>query len=330
LKGEENVSYVMGCWSDDGENATIYISKDYEQPLISALQNFKNKVPLTKEDEMVLLALWHELTHLRTKDVFKFFVQFSVPERLLLETITEFIARHTYDEFFEILRPNTKPNYQKELIEEALGYNRSVRRFRYVLQRFKINEKEAVKELESILFEDCQNIRKRLIDWLRTKADLSEIESDIIIYDVVNLRISDEEFQKEVREYYKISKRQKNAGFPADIETIYDHGLTEEERLQWFGGGSFYPKSKEEYLQRLKRYEDPKSILNSIWHDLFILYFMRGDWAKAKEYLTKIDDKKARWLIVFMAAGGDVLTDPEWTKKARDYFSDVCEVWENF
>jgi CDP-glycerol glycerophosphotransferase (TagB/SpsB family) len=114
-----------------------------------------------------------------------------------------------------------------------------------------------------------------------------------------------------------------------EIETIYDHGLTEEERLQWFEPEIFYPKTKEEYLQRLReRYRNPKSLLNRIWKDLFILYFQRGDWAKAKEYLTRIEDRKMRWLIVFMITGADVLTDPEWTKKARDYFRDVCEVWE--
>ncbi|MFZ8784972.1 hypothetical protein [Thermocrinis sp.] len=123
---------------------------------------------------------------------------------------------------------------------------------------------------------------------------------------------------------------EKNKTLPADIETIYDHGLTEEERLQWFKHEYFYPKTKEEYLQRLKRYKNPRTILNSIWHDLFTLYFNRGDWAKAKEYLTRIDDKKLRWLIVFMITGADVLTDPEWTFKARDYFRDVCEVWRIF
>jgi len=128
----------------------------------------------------------------------------------------------------------------------------------------------------------------------------------------------------------KSAKDEKNEGFPADIETIYDHGLTEEERLQWFGSEYLYPASKEDYLQRLKRYEDPKSMLNHIWEDLFILYFRRGDWAKAKEYLTKIDDKKLRWAIVFFATGADVLTDLEWTQKARDYFRDVCEVWPIF
>jgi hypothetical protein len=125
-------------------------------------------------------------------------------------------------------------------------------------------------------------------------------------------------------------KDEKNEGFPVDndIETIYDHGLTEEERQKWFGGGSFYPKSKEEYLQRLKRYK-PKSILNSIWHDLFTLYFRRGDWAKAKEYLMKIDDKRLRCLIVYMAAGGDIIIDREWREKVDEYFKDIWEEFEN-
>jgi len=125
----------------------------------------------------------------------------------------------------------------------------------------------------------------------------------------------------------KSLKGANNDAIPDEIETIYDHGLTEEERLQWFGPEIFYPKTKEEYLQRLReRYRNPKSILISIWEDLFTLYLNRGDWAKAKEYLTRIEDRKMRWLIVFMITGADVLTDQ--TEKARDYFRDVCEVWE--
>jgi len=126
----------------------------------------------------------------------------------------------------------------------------------------------------------------------------------------------------------KSLKGANNDAIPDEIETIYDHGLTEEERLQWFGPEIFYPKTKEEYLQRLReRYRNSKSILISIWKDLFTLYFKRGDWAKAKEYLTRIEDRKMRWLIVFMATGADVVTDPEWTEKARNYFRDVCELW---
>ena len=124
----------------------------------------------------------------------------------------------------------------------------------------------------------------------------------------------------------KSLKGANNDAIPDEIETIYDHGLTDEERLQWFGPEIFYPKTKQEYLQRLReRYRNHKSILISIWEDLFTLYFQRGDWAKAKEYLTRIEDRKMRWLIVFMITGADVLTDQ--TEKARDYFRDVCEVW---
>ncbi len=120
--------------------------------------------------------------------------------------------------------------------------------------------------------------------------------------------------------------RSANSELMDEIETIYDHGLTEEER-QWFLPEIFYPKTKEEYLQRLReRYKNPKSLLSRIWEDLFILYLNRGDWAKAKEYLTRIEDRKMRWLIVFMITGADVLTDQ--TEKARDYFRDVCEVWD--
>jgi len=126
----------------------------------------------------------------------------------------------------------------------------------------------------------------------------------------------------------KSLKGEKNEGFPVDndIETIYDHGLTEEER-QWFGDEYFYPASKEEYLQRLKRWEDSKSMLYRIWKDLFYLYFNRGDWAKAKEYLMKIDDKRLRCLIVYTAAGGDIIIDREWRKKVDEYFKDI---WEEF
>ena len=126
----------------------------------------------------------------------------------------------------------------------------------------------------------------------------------------------------------KSVKDEKNEGFPVDndIETIYDHGLTEEER-QWFGPEYFYPPSKEEYLQRLKRYKNPQAMLNHIWRDLFILYFRREDWAKAKEYLMKIDDKRLRCLIVYMAAGGDIIIDREWRKKVDEYFKDI---WEEF
>jgi hypothetical protein len=45
--------------------------------------------------------------------------------------------------------------------------------------------------------------------WLKTKADLLAFESDDIIHNIVNLRISDEEFQMEVEEYYERRKKRR-------------------------------------------------------------------------------------------------------------------------
>jgi hypothetical protein len=113
-----------------------------------------------------------------------------------------------------------------------------------------------------------------------------------------------------------------------EIETIYDHGLTEEER-QWFGPDIFYPKTKEEYLQRLReRYKNPKNLLSQIWEDLFTLFFWRGDWVKAKEYLTRIEEKNLRWYIVFAITGANAPPDMELAERARNYFRDVCETPE--
>jgi SPP1 gp7 family putative phage head morphogenesis protein len=132
VKVVEHKRYMMACIGYSDRTGTIFINKKYKAPLISALQSFKNKAQLTKEDESMLLALWHELTHLRTKDLFTF--KPNDLEKNMIETITEFIARHSYDEFFRMLRPKAKPNYQKELIKDSLAYRTYVGRFRYALQ----------------------------------------------------------------------------------------------------------------------------------------------------------------------------------------------------
>jgi hypothetical protein len=205
VKVVEHKRYMMACIGYSDRTGTIFINKKYKAPLISALQSFKNKAQLTKEDESMLLALWHELTHLRTKDLFTF--KPNDLEKNMIETITEFIARHSYDEFFRMLRPKARPNYQKELIKDSLAYRTYVGRFRYALQTFKINEKEGVEELKGILFEDSRNIHRRLVNWLSTKTNLPETPSGNIIWDMVNDRTSDEEFQKEVKEYAKRGRK---------------------------------------------------------------------------------------------------------------------------
>ena len=201
---EKTIDYVMASVGHADQTGTVFVNKRYEGALIAALQSLKNKIRLTKGDEEMLEALWHEFTHLRTKDLFRVSRFFDASKLNLMETLTELVARHTYDKFLNMLRPGTMPNYQKEIIEGGPVYQPFIRRFRYVLQKFEINEKEAIKELEVILFEGVENLITRLADWLGTKADLPKSDRYIILDSIVDLKnISDQKFQKEVEEYAK-------------------------------------------------------------------------------------------------------------------------------
>jgi hypothetical protein len=205
---KEGANYNMACVGYSDRTGTIFINKKYEGMLITALQNLRNKVPLTIEDEKILSTLWHEFTHLRTINLFKTLRHFTDYHRWLMETLTEFIARHTYDRFLSMLRPGIKPNHLREVIEDGMGYQAFIERFRFLLKTFRINEKEAVKELEAILFEKVDNISVRLVEWLGTKIDISEPARYNILADVVELdKVNFKDFKKEVKRLYESAKR---------------------------------------------------------------------------------------------------------------------------
>jgi hypothetical protein len=214
----EHLDYIMACRASRDGSVNMLINKEYENALISALQKLKNKDPLTKADEVMLETLWHEFIHLRTKNLFKVIWDLCDDHRRLTEMLTELVARHTYDRFLNMLRPGTKLNYQKEIIEVNVGYQGFIERFRYLLRKFEINEEEAVKELEYVLIEGVQDdITRWLADWLGKKVELLEvIERYNILDDLVKLeKVSYKEFKKEVDRLYEVVKRrqqQRNPG----------------------------------------------------------------------------------------------------------------------
>jgi len=100
------------------------------------------------------------------------------------------------------------------------------------------------------------------------------------------------------------------------IETVYDHNLTDEEREK-LG----FSLTEEEY----RRFTSE----NTAFADLFRLYFHRGGWAKAKEYLKRIKDENYKRDIFLIALGGCLIFSEEerrWRKKADKYFWDAFEV----
>jgi len=102
---------------------------------------------------------------------------------------------------------------------------------------------------------------------------------------------------------------------PKPKETVYDHNLTDKER-ELLGVGD----NREDYLKGLSE--------DSALADLFRLYFHRGDWAKAKEYLKRIKDENYKRDIFVLALGGCLIyskEQAEWRRKASEYFRDAFE-----
>lgn len=102
---------------------------------------------------------------------------------------------------------------------------------------------------------------------------------------------------------------------PKPKETVYDHNLTDEEK-KLLGIGD----NKEDYLKGLTE--------DGALADLFLLYFHRGDWAKAKEYLKRIKDKIYKREIFFMFLGGCIIENEEeerWRRKVSEYFWDAFD-----
>jgi tRNA(Glu) U13 pseudouridine synthase TruD len=114
-----------------------------------------------------------------------------------------------------MLRPGIKPNHLREVIEDGMGYQIFVERFRYLLRTFQIDEKEAVKELEVILFENVKDLFVRVVDWLGAKVDLPDLSRFNILSDMLNLeKVSTQEFKKEVKRLYESAKRRQQRSNP--------------------------------------------------------------------------------------------------------------------
>ena len=63
------------------------------------------------------------------------------------------------------------------------------------------------------------------------------------------------------------------------VETIFDHGVTDDEILKLTNG---YPESKEDYFYALSQ--------DSAYADLYRLYVIRGDIDKAAFFLDQVQD----------------------------------------
>lgn len=143
-----NRSYFMAT-SQRGE---FYISGkstngfNAKKLYLSALKKIRAGKELVFDEEYALECMWHEITHNQQKGWAA--LSKSDPRVRIMETVVQFVARHTYPTFIEKL--GGKAAWQKQILDHGRGYKPFVKNFRTLLRRLNIDEKrhlEAFKDL---------------------------------------------------------------------------------------------------------------------------------------------------------------------------------------
>lgn len=128
------------------------------EELRGALAAIKRGDNLTFNQEYSIESLWHEILHAKTK----------TPPRSLtrgqlkaMETVNQFTARHTYDDFLKSL--GGKASHKETILNEGFGYKEWVSDFRAKLKGAGISEKAALDELMPVLMADYQKVELEIL-----------------------------------------------------------------------------------------------------------------------------------------------------------------------
>lgn len=123
------------------------------EDLRGALGAIKKGSEMTFNQEYSLESLWHEILHAKTKTKPLKLSNFQVQN---METINQFVARHTYDSFIEKL--GGKATNKADILENGYGYNNWVSAFRGELNKRGIPESKAVDFFTPHLMNDYSSI----------------------------------------------------------------------------------------------------------------------------------------------------------------------------
>lgn len=133
-----------------------------------AFQAIRGGKSLSFNQEYAMESLWHETLHAKAlgwKD------RSLRNDRTIMhmETINQFVARHTYPQFIESFAG--KASNQKQIIEKGYGYGGYVDNFRELLKYHKIKESEMVDAISDKLFnEPYENVGASTIKFLESKG----------------------------------------------------------------------------------------------------------------------------------------------------------------
>jgi len=139
--------------------------------LVSAMQKIRNKVPLTFNEEYAVESLWHEICHNRATKIAP--VSRSSSQQINMETLNQFVARHTYPKFMETLGGEVR--YADEILEKGYGYGTWVKNFRALLRKLNLKEPDHLPAFEAILYKRKYNrVQENLSTYLAKVTDFQK------------------------------------------------------------------------------------------------------------------------------------------------------------
>jgi len=141
--GRFEVSTRTTVYRPDHRGTRYFTTESPKEVLTRALGRL-GRTPLTQEEEASIQMLWHEILHNQQRDLVGY--DWRKPEGLLLETLTEWGARHTYGDVVEWLGVSkTALQHQAALMTDGSGYTSAVRNFQTLLGRLGLREAEMVR-----------------------------------------------------------------------------------------------------------------------------------------------------------------------------------------
>lgn len=154
-QAEKNEKFFMATdsrgeiWLNDKSFGKFNPSNEF----ISALKNIKKGESLSFNQEYSVEAMWHEVLHNRAKGWTR--LPAKSQKRIVMETLNQFVARHTYPDFLRSL--GGFEAHGEAILTNGLGYNTFVQRFRSILKHAGINESVILDELKQVNFNSSWN-----------------------------------------------------------------------------------------------------------------------------------------------------------------------------
>lgn len=148
IKLDSNVRKGSNGQTDGMGN--ISLDPKIAEDCVKALEKIRKGEECSFWEERALATLWHELTHNRHKGLESPGPEYSISRRYM-EMANEFVARNTFDQFFEAMGGELKCKGLM-VYRDNTAYNLSVVKYQDAINAYGLDKSKVVKSVSDYLF----------------------------------------------------------------------------------------------------------------------------------------------------------------------------------